>query len=119
MGRRVHHVHVRGEHDRRGLPGAGDAPHHVPGAVGPRLIEAQGAQQPGLVTSLREGVSFVGGSRWLRGLVLGVSGATAAGAAVIVRQAQVRRLELDDIGIVTDIDTVEDLARAERLLASR
>lgn len=43
----------------------------------------------------------------------------AEGAAAIVRQAKVRKLELQDAGIVTDIDTVEDLARAERLLASR
>ncbi|MDQ1746138.1 MAG: dTMP kinase [Frankiaceae bacterium] len=44
---------------------------------------AQGAHQQGLVTSLREGLQFLSGERWLRGLVLGVSGATAAGAAVI------------------------------------
>jgi molybdenum cofactor cytidylyltransferase len=43
----------------------------------------------------------------------------AEGAAAIVKQGQVVRLDLDDPGIVTDIDTVEDLARAERLLASR
>lgn len=43
----------------------------------------------------------------------------AEGAAAIVRQAKVRKLELQDAGIVTDIDTVEDLARVERLLASR
>ena len=43
----------------------------------------------------------------------------AEGAAAIVRQAKVTKLELDDAGIVTDIDTVEDLARAGRLLASR
>ena len=49
----------------------------------PRGLAAQGAQQPGVLTSLREGLSFLGGERWLRGLVLGVSGATAAGAAVI------------------------------------
>jgi dTMP kinase len=49
----------------------------------PRGLEAQGAHQPGLVKSIREGLRFVGGARWLRGLVLGVSGATAAGAAVI------------------------------------
>ena len=49
----------------------------------PRGLAAQGAQQLGLLTSIREGLSFVGGARWLRGLVLGVSGATAAGAAVI------------------------------------
>jgi molybdenum cofactor cytidylyltransferase len=41
------------------------------------------------------------------------------GAAAIVRAAQPLRLELDDPGIVTDIDTVEDLARAERSLAAR
>lgn len=42
----------------------------------------------------------------------------AEGAAAIVRQGDVLRLELDDPGIVTDIDTVDDLARAERLLAA-
>lgn len=41
------------------------------------------------------------------------------GAAAIVRQGGVLRLDLDDPGIVTDIDTVGDLARAERLLAAR
>ena len=45
------------------------------------------------------------------------------GAALIARaQAMVNRalqLELDDPGIVTDIDTVHDLARAERMLAGR
>ena len=43
----------------------------------------------------------------------------AEGAASIVRGAQALKLELDDPGIVTDIDTVDDLARAERLLAAR
>lgn len=42
------------------------------------------------------------------------------GAAAIVRgyreTGQVRVLELDDPGIVTDIDTLDDLARAEALL---
>lgn len=38
------------------------------------------------------------------------------GAAAIVRSATPLRLELDDPGIVTDIDTVEDLARAEKVL---
>lgn len=41
------------------------------------------------------------------------------GAASIVKAGRVTRLELEDEGIVTDIDTVDDLARAERLLASR
>jgi molybdenum cofactor cytidylyltransferase len=43
----------------------------------------------------------------------------AEGAAAIVRGATPLRLELEDEGIVTDIDTVDDLARAERLLAAR
>lgn len=45
------------------------------------------------------------------------------GAALIVRAQEainsVAFLELDDVGTVTDIDTVEDLARAEALLAAR
>ena len=40
----------------------------------------------------------------------------AEGAAAIVRGASPLRLEIEDPGIVTDIDTVDDLARAERLL---
>ena len=43
----------------------------------------------------------------------------AEGAAAIVRAATPLRLELDDPGIVTDVDTVEDLARAEAILAGR
>jgi dTMP kinase len=39
--------------------------------------------QQGIVRSIVEGIRFLGGSRWLRGLVIGISGATAAGAAVI------------------------------------
>lgn len=41
------------------------------------------------------------------------------GAAAIVRAAQALRLELDDEGVVTDIDTVADLARADALLRAR
>lgn len=40
----------------------------------------------------------------------------AEGAAAIVRAAQPLRLQVDDAGAVTDIDTVDDLARAEALL---
>ena len=43
----------------------------------------------------------------------------AEGAAAIVRAAKPLLLPLADEGIVTDIDTVADLARAERLLAAR
>ena len=45
------------------------------------------------------------------------------GAALVARAYKMTeralQLELDDAGIVTDIDTADDLARAERLLASR
>ena len=41
------------------------------------------------------------------------------GAAAIVRAAQPLKLEVDDPGIVTDIDTVADLERAEAMLAAR
>ena len=39
-----------------------------------------------------------------------------AGAAAIVRAHQAVELELGDVGCVTDIDTVADLRRAEKLL---
>jgi molybdenum cofactor cytidylyltransferase len=45
--------------------------------------------------------------------------AGAEGAAALVRAGQPLKLELDDEGIVTDVDTVEDLARAERLYVKR
>ena len=41
------------------------------------------------------------------------------GAAAIVRGGQPMKLEIDDPGIVTDIDTVEDLARVEAMLRGR
>ena len=41
----------------------------------------------------------------------------AEGAAAIVKQAHVLKLDLDDPGIVTDIDTLDALAAAERMLA--
>jgi molybdenum cofactor cytidylyltransferase len=41
------------------------------------------------------------------------------GAAAIVRSAMPLRLNLADPGIVTDIDTLDDLARAERMLVRR
>lgn len=43
----------------------------------------------------------------------------AEGAAAIVRAAQPLLLDLDDPGIVTDIDTLDDLSRAEALLSRR
>ncbi|MDQ1698982.1 MAG: dTMP kinase, partial [Frankiaceae bacterium] len=49
----------------------------------PRHHDQDAGVQPGFLTSMREGVQFLNGVPWLRGLVLGVSGATASGAAVI------------------------------------
>ena len=43
----------------------------------------------------------------------------AEGAAAIVRASRPLVLDLDDEGIVTDIDTVDDLAAAERRFAAR
>ncbi|HEY0824553.1 MAG TPA: nucleotidyltransferase family protein [Ramlibacter sp.] len=43
----------------------------------------------------------------------------AEGAAAIVRAWKPLLLELDDEGIVTDVDTVADLARAQELLSRR
>jgi molybdenum cofactor cytidylyltransferase len=45
--------------------------------------------------------------------------AGSEGAAALVRATPPLKLELEDEGVVTDIDTLEDLARAERLLARR
>lgn len=56
-----------------------------------------------------------------REALLGLAG--AQGAAPVVRAQRalnaVAELDLDDAGIVTDIDTPQDLAQAERLLAQR
>jgi dTMP kinase len=40
-------------------------------------------EQVGLLRSINDGAKFLGTQRWLKGLVLGVCGATGAGAAVI------------------------------------
>ncbi|HTR69215.1 MAG TPA: dTMP kinase [Mycobacteriales bacterium] len=54
--------------------------------AGPRpngTAALESGDQVGLFTSITEGLRFVGGQRWLKGLVIGVCGATGAGAAVI------------------------------------
>ncbi len=53
--------------------------------------------------------------------LLGLKGNQGAAPVVRAQQAMnsVAFLVLDDIGIVTDIDTVDDLARVEALLAAR
>jgi dTMP kinase len=45
--------------------------------------DGSAGEQIGLFRSIAEGIRFLGSQRWLKGLVLGICGATAAGAAVI------------------------------------
>jgi molybdenum cofactor cytidylyltransferase len=54
----------------------------------------------------------VGFGRACRDMLLALTG--AEGAARVVRAFEARQLPLEDTGIVTDIDTVDDLAAAER-----
>ncbi len=53
-----------------------------------RVLPSSGAddsagEQVGLFRSITQGMKFLGTQRWLKGLVLGICGATGAGAAVI------------------------------------
>ncbi len=63
----------------------------------------------------------VGFSAACRSSLLGLTG--NQGAALVVREHEAINsaafLALDDVGVVTDIDTVEDLARAQQLLSAR
>jgi molybdenum cofactor cytidylyltransferase len=63
----------------------------------------------------------VGFSAACREALLGLKGNQGAAPVVRAQAAMnsVAFLALDDIGVVTDIDTVDDLARAEALLAAR
>jgi len=62
----------------------------------------------------------VGFAASCRDALLQLKGAQGAAAVVKAQPAEaVIHLELDDPGIVTDIDTVQDLAAAERLLSAR
>jgi dTMP kinase len=49
----------------------------------PTTDAREAGEQIGLVRSIAEGVRFLGTQRWLKGLVIGIAGATGAGAAVI------------------------------------
>ena len=48
-----------------------------------RTADGASDEQVGLMRSIAEGVKFLATQRWLKGLVLGICGATGAGAAVI------------------------------------
>jgi dTMP kinase len=57
---------------------------HQINSVAPRDDdEGQPGEQVGLVRSIAQGMRFLTTQRWLKGLVLGICGATGAGAAVI------------------------------------
>ncbi|HEY0641316.1 MAG TPA: dTMP kinase [Pseudonocardiaceae bacterium] len=49
----------------------------------PGMTDGQRRKQPGLIGMLRDGFAFVGGTPLVRGLVIGIIGAFAAGGAVI------------------------------------
>lgn len=84
---------------------------------------AQALARHAVVVPLFKGVRGhpVGFSAGCRAALLDLKG--NQGAATVVRAQEainsVAFLALDDAGIVTDIDTVDDLARAEQLLAAR
>ncbi len=57
---------------------------HQINSVAPRTTaDGNAVEQVGLVRSIGDGMRFLGAQRWLKGLVLGIAGATGAGAAVI------------------------------------
>lgn len=98
----------------------GDLPLIEPAAL---LRVAAGLGRAAVVLPQHGGVRGhpVGFAATCRDELLALSG--EAGAAAIVqsrrRAGQVLELALDGPGCVTDIDTLDDLARAERLLLSR
>jgi molybdenum cofactor cytidylyltransferase len=63
----------------------------------------------------------VGFSAACRDQLLALKGNQGAAPVVLAQSAMnsVAVLALDDVGVVTDIDTLDDLARAEVLLAAR
>jgi dTMP kinase len=57
---------------------------HQINSVAPALDDdAAHGEQVGFIRSIAQGMKFLGTQRWLKGLVLGICGATGAGAAVI------------------------------------
>ena len=93
--------------------------------IAPASLHAVAAAlaQAAVVLPMHQGVRGhpVGFSRACRDELMALSG--EAGAAAIVqarkRAGQVLELALDDAGCVTDVDTLDDLARAARLLSQR
>ena len=84
---------------------------------------ARALAQHAVVIPLYQGVRGhpVGFSAACRDQLLALKGNQGAAPVVIAQEAMnsVAILELDDVGVVTDIDTMDDLVRAEILLAAR
>lgn len=123
--------------ENRGLPGMGDSIAAAVGATAKAagwlilpadlpLIEshtllavAAALQQHAVVLPLYQGQRGhpVGFAPACRAALLGLRG--DQGAAAVVRQHAAFELSVDDVGSVTDIDTLEDLQRAQQLLIKR
>lgn len=86
-------------------------------AVADALIDGAGAVQPAYAGKRGHPVAFA--ARW--GAALAAL-AGAQGAAAVLKALRdvgdVTDLPVDDVGVVTDIDTLDDLARAEALFLS-
>ena len=84
---------------------------------------ADALKQHAAVTVSYQGVRGhpVGFSAACRDQLLALKGNQGAARVVQAQAAidSIATLELDDVGVVTDIDTLDDLARAEKLLAAR
>ncbi|HVU60289.1 MAG TPA: dTMP kinase [Mycobacteriales bacterium] len=55
----------------------------IAGSRAGTVVNREHGEQVGLWRSITEGIEFLGAQRWLKGLILGICGATGAGAAVI------------------------------------
>lgn len=84
---------------------------------------ADALRQHAVVMASYQGVRGhpVGFSAACRDQLLALTGNQGAASVIRAQEAinSVATLALDDVGVVTDIDTVDDLARAEALLAAR
>jgi molybdenum cofactor cytidylyltransferase len=91
----------------------GDLPLVAPASL---QAVAEALKQASVVLPMHRGTRGhpVGFGAEHRDVLAALSG--AEGAAAIVRASKPLRLEIEDAGIVTDIDTVDDLARAEKML---
>lgn len=133
----AHHV-VRADVSRPGMGDSiADGVRATLDAAGWLILPAdlplvRGASLRAVADALRQHAVVMASYQGVRGHPVGFSAACRdqllalkgnQGAASVVRAQEainsVATLALDDVGVVTDIDTVDDLARAEALLAAR